>query len=371
MKYFMIAGEASGDLHGANLVRAIRQQDTAADVRAWGGDMMSSAGAVILKHYRELAFMGFAEVVLNLRTILRNIKTCKSQIIDYQPDALILVDYPGFNLRIAKWAKARGIKVFYYVSPQIWAWHTSRVHGIIATTNRVFAILPFEPDFYKSFGYEVSFLGHPLLDVVENLPEQPQFRTQNDLDEHRPIVALLPGSRRQEVSNMLAIMLKVADKRPDYQFVVAGAPALPIEFYQDTLQPHPNVKFVTGQTYALLQHAAAAFVTSGTATLETALFNVPQVVCYKANPISYAIARRVVKVPYISLVNLIANKTIVTELIQNDLTPDRLLSEFDRITSPDCAENMRNAYQQLRSKLGNSGVADRVATEIMERLRNG
>ncbi len=367
MKYFVIAGEASGDLHGANLVRAIRKLDATADMRGWGGDMMQAAGMTLLKHYRELAFMGFAEVVMNLRTILRNIKTCKAEILEFEPDALLLVDYPGFNLRIAKWAKARGIKVFYYVSPQIWAWHTSRVHGIIQCTDRVFAILPFEPDFYKSFGYEVSFLGHPLLDVVENLPETPSFRVSNQLDE-RPIVALLPGSRRQEVTNMLAIMLHTANLRPEFQFVVAGAPALPIEFYKDTLAPYPNVKFVTGETYTLLQHATAAFVTSGTATLETALFNVPQVVCYKASPISYAIARRLVKVPYISLVNLIADKTVVTELIQHDLQPERLLAEFDRIVTPANAASMRHEYQLLRAKLGHSGVAERVAAEIMERM---
>ena len=284
---------------------------------------MEAAGGQLVKHYRDLAFMGFLEVAKNIRTILGNIKFCKEDILQYQADVLILVDYPGFNLRIAKWAKKEGIKVFYYISPQIWAWHTSRVHGIKANVDRMFVILPFEADFYKKYDYEVDFVGHPLLDVVQQHKVQPNFHEIHGLEKDKPIVALLPGSRKQEISRMLAIMLQMPDRFPKYQFVIAGAPSQDTGFYQqiiDRTQVNQAVYLIQNQTYDLLQHAQAALVTSGTATLETALFKVPEVVCYKGNPISAFIARRLIDVKYISLVNLIMDEpfTYGTDPAGND-----------------------------------------------------
>lgn len=366
MRYYVIAGEASGDLHGSYLLNAIREEDPDAEFRVWGGDMMSAQGATLVKHYRDLAFMGFAEVVRNLRTILRNMDFCKKDILEFQPDALILIDYPGFNLRIAKWAKKQGLRVFYYISPQIWAWHSSRVHGIKKTVDRMYVILPFEQAFYARYGYEVEFVGHPLLDVVAQTPPRPDFRQANALDE-RPIIALLPGSRRQEISRILPVMLEVIPHFPEYQFVLACAPAIPEAFYQTIIQSAGNAapKLIQGQTYAVLQHAHAALVTSGTATLETALFGVPEVVCYKGGKISFLIARQVVNVPFISLVNLILDQPLLKELIQHLCTPEAVRQELRQILQGPGREAILEGYGRLRGALGNSGAAQRAAKSMV------
>ncbi len=370
MKYYILAGEASGDLHGSNLIKALKNKDKDADIYAWGGDMMATEGAVLRKHYRDLAFMGFLEVIKNIGTIFKNIAFCKKDILEFQPDVIIFIDYPGFNLRIAKWAKQQNFKTFYYISPQIWAWHTSRVHGIKERVGRMFCILPFEKDFYKQFNYDVDFVGHPLLDVVANAPKITieAFRQQNGLDE-RPIIALLPGSRKQEIEKMLSIMLTVQPHFLDYQFVVAAASAQTLSSFDIFLENTEGVKIVQNQTYDLLQHATAALVKSGTSTLETALFGVPEVVCYKGSKFSYAIAKRVIKVKYISLVNLIADKEIVKELIQEDLTTENLVIELQNAI--DNQAIIKKDYDILRGLLGNKGASDKTAELMWQYLNKG
>lgn len=369
MKYYIIAGEASGDLHGSNLIKSLKKQDKEAVIHAWGGDMMATEGAVLRKHYRDLAFMGFLEVVKNLRTIMRNMSFCKKDILEFQPDVVIFIDYPGFNLRIAKWAKAQNLKTFYYISPQIWAWHTSRVHGIKKVVDRMFCILPFEKDFYQQFDYAVDFVGHPLLDVVAEAKAQPidDFKRENGLDE-RPIIALLPGSRRQEIEKMLSVMLTIQPHFRDYQFVIAAASALPMSFYDIFLKNTEGVKIIQNKTYPLLQIATAALVKSGTSTLETALFGVPEVVCYKGSKFSYAIAKRVIKVKYISLVNLISDREIVKELIQDDLTTENLVIELKKAI--DNQEIIKKDYDILRGLLGNSGASEKTAELMFQYLNN-
>ncbi len=369
MKYYVIAGEASGDLHGSNLLKALKKEDSAADFRVWGGDLMQAAGGDLRKHYQELAFMGFVEVVKNLRTILKNIEFCKADIIDYQPDVLILVDYPGFNLRIAKWAKEQGLKVIYYISPQLWAWHASRVHDIKKTVDKMLVILPFEEAFYQKYDYKVEFVGHPLLDVIENYKASPDFLQQNNLSE-KPIIALLPGSRKQEISRMLEVMLSVTSDFPDYQFVIAGAPSQPKEFYDAILKESKfsaSISFVQNQTYDLLSHSTAALVTSGTATLETALFNVPEVVCYKGGAMSYAIAKRLVakRIKFIALVNLIVDRLLVKELIQNELITSNLRQALQEILQPEKVNVIKKGYEELREKLGNAGASERAARLVV------
>lgn len=371
MKYYLIAGEASGDLHGSYLVRALKQKDPAAEFRCWGGDLMAAAGADLQKHYRELAFMGFVEVLFNIRTILRNFKLCKADIQAYEPDVLILVDYPGFNLRMAKWAKTQGIKVFYYISPQIWAWHTSRVHQIKANVDRMFVILPFEEAFYQKYNVEVDYVGHPLLDVVQDQQPDDEFRSRNGLTD-APIIALLPGSRKQEISRMLSVMLKTAEYFPDYQFVVAGAPSQEKVYYEElfaSLGTTSNVSLVQEQTYPLLQIAKAALVTSGTATLETALLSCPQIVCYRGSSISYAIAKRVIQVEYISLVNLIMDAPLVEELIQDEFNPQRLSTALTRLLQDNEQERLAAGYAILHEKLGQGGAAERCASLIVTYLQ--
>ncbi|MCB0633928.1 MAG: lipid-A-disaccharide synthase [Saprospiraceae bacterium] len=368
MKYYFIAGEASGDLHASNLIKALRGKDAEAEIRAWGGDLMEAAGATVVKHYRDLAFMGFVEVVRNIRTIMGNFRACKEDIIAFQPDALVLVDYPGFNLRMAKWAKKEGLKVFYYISPQLWAWHSSRVHGIKANIDRMFVILPFEKDFYAGYDYEVDFVGHPLLDVVDHFDARLDIRDELKIGD-QPIIALLPGSRRQEISRMLPTMLSVVADYPDYQFVVAGAPSIPADFYGEYLQAAPdNVHLISGYTYALLDLAYAALVTSGTATLETGLFAVPQIVCYRGSQLSYLIARRLVNVKYISLVNLILDRPLVKELIQQAFSPAHLKTAFRELLDPETREAMQSGYQDLRKALGEAGAAERTAELIVRDL---
>ncbi|MCB9284504.1 MAG: lipid-A-disaccharide synthase [Lewinellaceae bacterium] len=376
MKYYLIAGEASGDLHGSNLMKSLSGEDPGARFRVWGGDLMENAGGELVKHYRDLAFMGFLEVVKNLPTIFRNIRFCKADILAFQPEALILIDYPGFNLRIAEWAAGQGIRVFYYISPQLWAWHASRVKIIQASVERMFTILPFETEFYKKYQYEVSYVGHPLLDVVAAFTPAPDFRQRNQLP-NAPLIALLPGSRKQEISRMLRVMLESIPLFPEnYHFAIAGAPAIEAVFYEEILRQHPKapaerITVLYRQTYDLLHEAVAAAVTSGTATLETALFGVPQVVCYRGNALSFQIAKRLVKVPFISLVNLVAGKEIVRELIQHQLTPDAIADALLPLL-PDNPERarMKAAYEALQKKLGGAGASKRTAKEIIALLSN-
>ncbi len=368
MKYYVIAGEASGDLHASNLLKALKIEDEAAHFRIWGGDLMKEAGGELVKHYKDLAFMGFWEVAKNLRTILNNIKFCKKDILAYQPDVLILVDYPGFNLRIAKWAKTQNIRVFYYISPQIWAWHTSRVHGIKKNVDRMFVILPFEKDFYKKYEFDVDFVGHPLLDVIRNFKPDLDFLQSNNLSE-KPILALLPGSRKQEIKRMLKVMLTTAKDFPEYQIAIAGAPSVPREFYIDLVKDNKNVSIILNQTYQLLHHAALALVTSGTATLETGLFKVPQVVCYSGNPFSYQIAKRLIDVKFISLVNLIVDKLLVKELIQNEFNIENLKTELKKLTDQECLKEVKKGYDELAVILGNQGASKRAARLMVEYLK--
>jgi lipid-A-disaccharide synthase len=373
MKYYIIAGEASGDLHASNLMKEIKKQDPSAEFRCWGGDLMEQQGGKLVKHYRDLAFMGFIEVIANLKTILNNIKYCKQDIRDYKPDAVILVDYPGFNLRIAEFAHHERLKVFYYISPQVWAWKKSRVYKIKKFVDKMFVILPFEKDFYAKYDYDVDFVGHPLLDMIEALPKNNtlDFKEKNKMGE-KPIVAILPGSRMQEIKKVLPIMLSIVDEFPTYQFVIAGAPSIDKIHYEPFLNKE-NLSIVYGQTHGLLQNAYAAIVTSGTATLETALFNVPEVVCYKGSFISYQIAIRVVDkaiIKFISLVNLVMDKEIVKELIQDDLNPSNLKSEFELIAEDSTNRNrILEAYAALREKLGGSGASKKTAESIVLHLK--
>lgn len=371
LKYYLIAGEASGDLHASNLMKALQQADATASFRCWGGDLMQQAGGELVKHYRDLAFMGFWEVLKNLSTIRKNFAFCENDIAAYQPDVLILIDYSGFNLRVAKWAKLKGFKVFYYISPQVWASRQSRVHKIKQYVDRLFVILPFEKAFYQQFDIQVDFVGHPLLDAIVDFNKQPAKAL--NVPTSKPIIALLPGSRQQEIDVVLRIMLPLVKQFPNYQFVLAAAPAIPINFYKTLLAQAAlsteQVPIVVHQTYPLLQSSRAAIVTSGTATLETALFDVPQVVCYKGNWLTYQIAKRLIKVPYISLVNLIANEPIVKELIQYDLTTSNLKRELSLILTPKKANTLKSAYRKIKQQLGNEGASRRAAKLMVDYLR--
>ncbi len=360
MKYYIIAGEASGDLHGSNLMKAIFKKDPQAEIRFWGGDLMQEAGGTLVKHYRDLAFMGFAEVVMNLKTILNNIKFCKADIQEFKPDAIIFIDYPGFNMRIAKWAKEIGIPTHYYISPQIWAWKENRIKAIKRDVDFMYVILPFEKDFYeKKHHFPVEFVGHPLIDAIHNREhiDEDSFRKEFDLDD-KPVIALLPGSRKQEISKMLSEMLAVVKDFPAYQFVIAGAPSQEYDFFKQFLKDQ-NVHFISNRTYDLLSIASAALVTSGTATLETALFKVPEVVCYKGNWISYQIAKRIITLKYISLVNLIMDKEVVTELIQGECNPKRIRKELHKILETSQREKLLQDYEILEKKLGGIGARDK------------
>lgn len=368
MRYYLIAGEASGDLHGSNLIKAIRRRDATADVRCWGGDKMEAAGAVLVKHYRDLAFMGFVEVIRHLGTILKNIDFCKKDILAYQPDVLVLIDYPGFNLRIAEWARKQGLRVVYYISPQVWAWKESRVEKIRRSVDKMLVILPFEVPFYEKWNYPATYVGHPLIEVVKHEQEEVPVTPLSD----KPIVALLPGSRSQEIRLKLPEMLKMADHFPAYQFIIAQAPSQPDELYRSLIGARSNVMLVQHQTYNLLKQARAALVTSGTATLETALFGVPQVVCYKGNPVSYWLAKKLIKVKYISLVNLIMDKPVVKELIQFDLNEANLRSELQALlTDSPRLRQMKADYAALWQMLGSSPASDRAASEIFELAEQG
>lgn len=371
MKYYIIAGEASGDLHASNLIAELKKKDAHAEFRAWGGDLMKKQGATLVKHYRYMAFMGFVEVAVNLRKILNNIKECKKDMLAYKPDAVILVDYPGFNLRIAKFAHDNGLKVFYYISPQVWAWKRRRVKKIKQSVDEMLVILPFEEEFYKNYGVNVNYVGNPLLDALSRANEisRQSFSRKNNLSEKQEIIALLPGSRTQEVKRTLPVMLSVMPKFPDYQFVIAKAPSLDKDFYKD-LVGNANVQIVDNQTYDLLQHASAALVTSGTATLETALFTVPEVVCYKANSISYWIARYLIRVKYICLVNLILNKEAVKELIQGDLNTDNLATELDKLLHDFKRQRqILEDYEALKDIMGGAGASGKAAEIIVNTLK--
>ncbi len=363
-RFFVIAGEASGDLHGANLLRELRAIDTRITVQAWGGDRMTAEGADVLKHYRELAFMGFTQVVMNLRTILRNISLCKEQILAFRPDALILIDYPGFNLRIADWAEQQGIRVFYYISPQLWAWKENRIATVKRSVERMFVILPFEKEWYAQRGVDVDFVGHPLMDEIAAHGQLPAVGIRR-MD--API-ALLPGSRQQEIARMLPLMIDTAKHFPEERFVVAAAPSIPPSFYAELIGD-AKVALVTGRTYDLLREAKAALVTSGTATLETALFGVPEVVCYSGGAINVWLARRLVKVKFISLVNLIMDREVVRELIQQDLTVDRMRDELRKLLQPGADRDRLHAdLEVLREKLGGPGASARTARLMWKSL---
>lgn len=361
MKLYIIAGEASGDLHGSSLIKALKRQQPTVECRVWGGELMQNAGGQLVKHYRDLAFMGFWEVVKNLRTILGNLRLCQKDILEYQPDTLVLIDYPGFNLRIAKWAKKEGFRVVYYISPQLWAWHSSRVHAIKRDVDQMLVILPFEVDFYKKYGLDVAYVGHPLLDVLSK--EHGQWSGDSG---NKTVVALLPGSRQQEVRRILPVMLSVVPYFPDVQFVIAQASSLPLEFFEPFLSDAPNVRLEQGNTYDILQTAKAALVKSGTSTLETALIGTPQVVCYAGNPVSFAIAKRVVNVPYISLVNLILDRPLVQELIQSDLNTTNLRTALHQILKAENARIIQTGYAELRQILGSGGASERAAQAILE-----
>jgi lipid-A-disaccharide synthase len=374
MKYYIIAGEASGDLHGSNLIREIKKKDTAAEIRGWGGSLMKEAGAEIVKDYRDLAFMGFTEVIRNLSTILKNIKFCKSDITGFKPDLVIFIDYPGFNLRIAEWSHKMGYKTAYYISPQVWAWKESRVKNIRTNIDKMLVILPFEKAFFQKWNYETTYVGHPLVEVIERFKASPEagrlpiiyIAGGSSIQPVLPLVALLPGSRKQEILKKLPVMLEASRAFPDYQFVVAEAPGLDSDFYDEILKNYPRAGRVRNQTYALLMHAEAACVTSGTATLETALFGVPEVICYKGSSISYQIAKRLIKVKYISLVNLIMDKPVVKELIQHDMNVANIITELKNLLEDaKTRDRIHKDYSDLRSLLSQDGNASEKAAELI------
>ncbi len=399
MKYYIIAGEASGDLHGSNLIKELHRIDASANVRCWGGDLMQAAGATLVKHYRDLAFMGFTEVLINLRTILKNISFCKEDIQQFNPDVLVLIDYPGFNLRISEWAKSKGYKVVFYISPQVWAWKENRVKKMKQTIDHMIVILPFEKEYYETkWNWNVEYVGHPLVQVIENFQQSAmsnemtddrwqmtdvvnasqtlnlssansQLSSSNSFLSSKKIVALLPGSRKQEVIKKLPIMLEVSRLFADYQFVVAKAPGLEDAFYEELLKGYENVSSYSGKTYNILMKAAAALVTSGTATLETALFGVPEIVCYKGSRISYEIAKRLITIKYISLVNLIMDKLVVKELIQHQLTVANITAELQLLLNDEKRkQELQKDYYELKQKLAAGGNASLKAASSVYRI---
>lgn len=369
MKYYLIAGEASGDLHGAALVKSLKRRNPQAICRAWGGSLMKAAGAEVVKDYSELAFMGFMEVLKNINTIRKNFTFCKEELLQYQPDVLILIDYPGFNLRMAKWAHQKGIRVFYYISPQLWAWNTRRVHQIKKNVERMFVILPFEKAFYQKYDYEVDYVGHPLMDVIPTFQSKMDIRDEYQLDK-RPIVALLPGSRKQEVRKMLPTMLSIAHEYTFYQFIICGVSSLAPEVYEECMQgiEPKDIFLIFDQTYEILNITEAALVTSGTATLEAALFEVPQIVCYQGNHLSYLLAKQLIKVDSIALVNLIAEKKIVRELIQEEYNPKQLSEELGKILHSEKRQEILEDYKVLKEKLGYRGASEKCANLIEKYL---
>ena len=377
MKYYIIAGEASGDLHGSNLIREIRKKDDAATIRGWGGALMQEAGAVIVKDYRDLAFMGFTEVISNLPTILKNIKFCKSDILQFGPDMIIFIDYPGFNLRIAEWAHNKGYRTVYYISPQVWAWKENRVKKIRANVDKMLVILPFEKAFFQRWNYDTEYVGHPLVEVIERFKSSAEAHQSPAIyksggiptQQNLPLIACLPGSRKQEILKKLPVMMEASRSFPDYQFVVAEAPGLDPDFYDDILKDFPNAGRVRNQTYSLLVHAKAACVTSGTATLETALFGVPEVICYKGSSISYQIAKRLIKVKYISLVNLIMDRPVVKELIQEEMNAENIVAALKNLLSDEgTRRRIKKDYAELHDLLSQGGNASEKAAQSIIRF---
>ena len=367
MNYYFIAGEASGDLHAANLIKELRLNDTNANIRAWGGDRMGREGAVLVKHYKDLAFMGFVEVLTHLRIIFRNIRLCKKDIVEYKPDVVILIDYPGFNLRIAEFAHDAGIKVFYYISPQVWAWKESRVKKIKRIVDRMFVILPFEKEFYQGHDYNVDFVGHPMFDAIHH---QNDTNYNFGLSDDRPIIAVLPGSRKQEISKGLPIMIKVLQQFPQYRFIIAGLTSISPDLYKKYAEG-VDIEIIYNKSTELLRIAKVALVTSGTATLEAALIGIPEVVCYKGNALSFFIAKNIVNIKYISLVNLIMDKFIVTELIQNELSPKNLKLEFEKLLFDEqYVQTMLNGFEELKTKLGGRGASEKAASLMYRYLRD-
>lgn len=368
MKYYIIAGEASGDLHGSNLMKELFLQDKNAEIRFWGGDLMKSVGGTLVSHYKERAFMGFFEVIKNLFKVLGFIKFCKKDIASFKPDVVIFIDNSGFNLRVAKWAKEHSFRTNYYISPQVWASRASRVKDIKRDVDKLFVILPFEKEFYKKYNYEVNFVGHPLIDAIAGRTQVSEklFRQDHNLG-NKKIIALLPGSRKQEITKMLSVMLSLVDDFSEYQFVIAGAPSQDFSFYKEIIG-NREVAFINNKTYDLLSVSYAALVASGTATLETALFKVPQVVCYKGGFISYQIAKRIITLKFISLVNLIMDKEVVKELIQNDFTKKNLKTELNKILETSPREKLFLNYFDLEQKLGGKGASKKVASEIIKGL---
>jgi lipid-A-disaccharide synthase len=366
MKYYIIAGEPSGDLHGSNLIKELKRQDNKAIIRCWGGDKMQAAGATLVKHYRDLAFMGFIEVIKNLPTIFKNLAFCKKDIASFKPDIVILIDYPGFNLRMAKWIKQKGYKIAYYISPQVWAWKENRVNIIKDTVDKMLVILPFEKAFYKKWHYEVEYVGHPLIEVIDEFNANHRNKYSSS---SKNIIALLPGSRKQEIEKKLPIMLSVVKHFPAYEFIVAKAPSLPDEFYNEMLKDFPGVQTMENRTYDLLSVATAALVTSGTATLETALFKVPEIICYKGSPVSYQIAKRLIKIKFIGLVNLVMNKEVVKELIQDELTEKNLVVELDLLLNDmEKQRQMHADYTALYNLLSAGGHASAKAAAAIFKL---
>ena len=370
MKYYLIAGEASGDLLGSYLMKSILKMDKNADFRCWGGDLMEAQGGEIIKHYKDLAFMGFWEVAKNIHTVLKNFAICKIDILLYEPDVVVLIDYPGFNLRIAEFAKEKNFRVVYYVSPQIWAWKKNRIHKIKRDVDTMITILPFEDSYYKKFNYTSNYVGHPLLDVIHDKRQHDDwqtFKANYNLDD-RPIIAILPGSRKQELHKMLPVMVQMVAQFPEYQFVMSKVKWQPLSLYQSYIK-EKSISLIEGNTYSILHHAKAAIVTSGTATLETALWQTPQVVCYKSSLLSYFIAKTLIgkHLKYISLVNLILDKPAVTELIQYDCNPKKLKEELDKIVNnAQIIAEMKNNYQQLQHILGDAGASDNAAKLIVK-----
>ena len=360
MKYYIIVGEASGDLHASNLINSIKKLDNNSTFRGFGGDRMEEEGLELVKHYKDLSFMGFWEVLKNLFKVLNNLTFVKSDILNFKPNVLILVDYPGFNMRIAKFAKKRGIKVVYYITPQVWAWKKNRVLDLKQNTDLLLSILPFEVDFFKKLNVQTNFYGHPLLDELNSLKSK-------SLGLEKPIIALLPGSRKQEIKKMLPIMLEVVDHFTDYQFVIAGAPSIPNSFYRSIIND-AYIPISSNKTYEVLKDSKVAVITSGTATLEAAILNIPQVVCYKTSNFSYYLARFFVKIPYISLVNIILNKNVVKELIQFDFKKENLIFEINKLLNKKHKQVLLEEYMQLQKKLGEPSASMRYAKKILSIL---
>lgn len=361
MKYYLIAGEASGDMHAANLMKELRFLDTEAQFQGFGGDKMQAQGLKLVKHYKEMAFMGFLEVIANLNTIRKNLNLAKIDIQSYQPDVLILIDYPGFNMRIAKFAKKLDIKVVYYIVPQVWAWKQGRVKQLKKDTDLLLPILPFEKEFFSKSGAESTFIGHPLLDELND-------SSRRSVETEKPVIALLPGSRKQEIKMMLPLMMGLADHFTDYQFIIAGAPSIPFSFYR-SITGDSYLPISTDKTYEVLKGAKAAVIASGTATLEAAIIKVPQVVCYRTSRFSYLIGKQLIKVPFISLVNLILNKKVVTELVQADFNKERLVQEIDKLLNKKYRMILLQEYDKLIKKLGTKGASKRAAQEVINLLK--